>query len=459
MYSVAMKMPRILLLNPPIHDFAAYDFWLKPYGLLSVGGRLRGRAELRLFDYLDRLHPAAQGAKLRKDIWGRGEFRNEPLDKPALFNNIPRRYHRFGLPRSEFHAFLEREGPFDFALIQTVMTYWYPGVQETIEDLRSFSPQTKIVLGGVYATICNAHAKTIGADFVLDGLNLDPLWSFLNIEPNPSGLPCWDLYDKLDTGVLKLADGCPFKCTYCSVPQVYPTFHSRPMERSLAELDFLIERGAKNAVFYDDALLYQPDKILVPFLKEAIKRGSRLNFHTPNALNARFISKELAELMVQAGFKVIYLGFESSAYEWQKKTGGKVYSHELKDAIENLVAAGAQIENIAAYLIMSHPNADQQNVEESMRFANGLGIRVMLSEFSPIPGTPDGEMCRKWINLDEPLTHSKTAFPIVFMGEARVNQIKNLSRELNAQLRPQTVVAPAGNSRAQLAVANPLLSV
>ena len=50
--------PRILLVNPPIYDFTAYDFWLKPYGLLRVAGHLRHRAELRLFDYLDRLHPA-----------------------------------------------------------------------------------------------------------------------------------------------------------------------------------------------------------------------------------------------------------------------------------------------------------------------------------------------------------------------------------------------------------------
>lgn len=48
---------RFLLVNPPIYDFAAYDFWLKPYGLLSVAGYLRGKAEFQLFDYLDRLHP------------------------------------------------------------------------------------------------------------------------------------------------------------------------------------------------------------------------------------------------------------------------------------------------------------------------------------------------------------------------------------------------------------------
>ena len=27
---------KILLVNPPIYDFAAYDFWLKPYGLLYI---------------------------------------------------------------------------------------------------------------------------------------------------------------------------------------------------------------------------------------------------------------------------------------------------------------------------------------------------------------------------------------------------------------------------------------
>ena len=67
--------PRILLVNPPIYDFAAYDFWLKPYGLLSAAGCLRGRAEFSLFDYLDRLGPLNAGKRnLQSDKWGRGRF-------------------------------------------------------------------------------------------------------------------------------------------------------------------------------------------------------------------------------------------------------------------------------------------------------------------------------------------------------------------------------------------------
>jgi radical SAM superfamily enzyme YgiQ (UPF0313 family) len=244
----------------------------------------------------------------------------------------------------------------------------------------------------------------------------------------------WEAYGRLDVGVLKLADGCPFRCTYCSVPQVYPKFIPRPPERSLAELDLLLRLGARNIAFYDDALLFQPNKILIPFLEQVLKKGIDVNFHTPNALNARFITKELAELMVQAGFKTFYLGFESSAYEWQKKTGGKVYSEELAKAVENLTSAGVDPCNITAYIIIGHPHGGNQNVEESMHFVHSLGIRITLSDFSPIPGTPDGEECRRLVDIDEPLNHNKTAFTIISLGESRANELKSLCRELNRKL-------------------------
>ncbi|MDH3957783.1 MAG: cobalamin B12-binding domain-containing protein, partial [Desulfobacteraceae bacterium] len=35
--------PHILLINPWIHDFAAYDFWAKPMGLLILAALLRSQ--------------------------------------------------------------------------------------------------------------------------------------------------------------------------------------------------------------------------------------------------------------------------------------------------------------------------------------------------------------------------------------------------------------------------------
>ena len=268
----------------------------------------------------------------------------------------------------------------------------------------------------------------------MEGSRLESLWRFLRLEPNSDGLPFWEGYSRLDVGILKLAYGCPFRCTYCSVPQVEPTFTAYPLERSLAELEFLCRLGVNNVAFYDDALLYRPKQILQPFLRGSMDRGLTVQFHTPNALNARFLTAELAELMVEAGFQSFFLGFESSAYDWQRRTGGKVYSQELVRAVDNLIAAGASRDAITAYLIIGHPNTDQQQVEASMHFAHDLGIRVMLSEFSPIPGTPDGERCRRWVDLDEPLCHNKTAFCLRFLGDERVNRLKSLCRDLNQSI-------------------------
>ncbi len=425
----------ILLVNPPIYDFAAYDFWLKPYGLLSVAGYLRDKVDVTLFDYLDRLHPfAAKQKNLQSDRWARGRFYCERIPPPSCLRHIPRYFRRFGLPRDLFREFLTIQIQCEFVLIQTMMTYWYPGVREVIEDVRNTWPNTKIILGGNYVTLCTKHAQRLGADLIVQGTNLESLWHFLKIEPDLNQLPLWQAYEKLDVGILKLSDGCPFNCTYCSVPEVYGKFKARPIQHSLDQLALLYSLGAKNIAFYDDALLFNAEKVLMPFLDEVLKQNIKVNFHSPNALNARFITSELAELMVKAGFKTFYLGFESASAQWQQQTGSKVSSDELEKAVRHLFSAGADPQNITAYQILGHPQIDIQQLEESMHFVSSLGIRGMLADFSPIPGTPDGLYCREWVDMNEPLYHNNTAFPIIMMGFDESNRLKDLQRQLNRTL-------------------------
>ncbi len=199
-----------------------------------------------------------------------------------------------------------------------------------------------------------------------------------------------------------------------------------------------------------ECILFDAKNVLIPFFNEVIRRGIKVNFHSPNAINARFVTKEIAQLMVRAGFKCFYLGFESTSRDWQKQTGSKVFSEELAEAVENLKSAlrlysprlrsgqagqaGAEPNNITAYQILGHPKTNIADLEESMRFVNRLGVRGMLADFSPIPGTPDGELCRKWVDIDEPLLHNKTAFPIILLGFDETNRLKDLQRQLNRSI-------------------------
>ena len=432
-----MPTRKILLVNPPVYDFAAFDFWLKPYGLLSVAGLLRGRAELSLFDFMDRYHPSLQGHMCQvSDPWGRGHFPNRVVAKPVPLSSVRRRFRRYGLELELFRRHLQERGPFDVALIQTVMTYWYPGVQEVMQEIRALSPGCKIVLGGVYATLCRDHAMTLGPDLVVRAGDLAPLWRLIETEPDPDGLPLWEAYPTLKTGVMKISQGCPFRCTYCSSHRLYPEFQARSLDRALSELNLLIQCGVGDVAFYDDALLWREGEVLRPLLDGVIKKGASVRFHAPNALHARLIQPEIAARMVRAGFTGFFLGFESVSPEWQRKTGDKASREDLSRAVGHLVKAGVDPAQITVYLLLGHPDQDLQDLDRSMRFVHGLGVRLLLSDFSPLPGTPDGDRCAEWVDLSEPLWHNKTAFLFRRLGEENVQGFKQLCKELNRRIGP-----------------------
>ena len=62
----------------------------------------------------------------------------------------------------------------------------------------------------------------------------------------------------------------------------------------------------------------------------------------------------------------------------------------------------------------------------------------MLSEFSPIPNTPDGDACGEWIDLNEPLWSNKTVFPILSLGAPEVDRVKDLCHRLNKKQKTGT---------------------
>ena len=429
-------MKRILLVNPPIYDFTAYDFWLKPLGMLTAASKFDSSVDIDLFDFLDRCSPMMRAPSSAGNFpFSRGPFPAKIIDKPEPFKDIPRYFRRFGIERYHFQRHLTVADPYDYVLIQTTMTYWYLGVKEVIDDVRYTHPKAKIVFGGLYASLLGDHAKKIGADIVIHNECLEPLGELVSDSNLFYQSPRWDLYPKLTSAVMTLTRGCPFRCTYCATPQTTGSFSIRSFDHCIADLQLLVSLGVKDVAFYDDSLLFQSEKLFVPFLNYIIENKIEINMHTPNALHARYITFDLARLMVKAGFKTFYIGFESSDEFFQQQTGSKVVSDHLTKAVDNLVMAGADPCHITAYEILGHPDTDLQQLESSIRFVNSLGIRVMLADFSPIPTTPDGERCRKYIDLDEPLNHNKTAFPIILLGDEKVNYFKNLCKSLNRSLQ------------------------
>ena len=225
--------PELILINPWIYDFAAYDLWSKPLGLLTLAGFLRSRGgEIHLIDCLDVHHPAmTHSPSLKKPVrrtYGTGKFWREKVPIPPPLKHVSRSYSRYGISRQAFVKDLEAVKNPAAILVTSLMTYWYPGVHEAISIAKKTHPDAPVILGGIYARLCEDHALHFsGADHVVsedDPIHSECLLPLLeevgfplkgtSQEDNESHYPAFDLLGRLDYVCLSTSTGCPFRCQY-----------------------------------------------------------------------------------------------------------------------------------------------------------------------------------------------------------------------------------------------------
>jgi radical SAM superfamily enzyme YgiQ (UPF0313 family) len=422
----------ILLVNPWIHDFSAYDLWMKPLGLLYLGSILRSRGfEVLLLDCLT-FHSLPGGftkglISPKTRAFGRSHFFKEVIPRPPALKNIPRNFRRYGLPPEVVKNYLASLPQPGMILMTSLMTYWYPGVAETIDFLRRNIPQAPIFLGGIYATLCPGHARIhSGADRVLAGPWDEEKGRIIaealdhGIDEGEKGFPTWpypifDLYSRLDYVCLLTRCGCPFTCTYCASSKLAKRIEARSSESVVREIEHWTRKfGVQNFAFYDDALLLNSSTHLKPILREVIRQDYRCSFHTPNAIHVKMIDEELAALLFRSNFKTIRLGLETADETIQKETGGKVDNQEFREGVKNLRKAGYRGEEIGVYLIAGLPGQRAEELQDAIAFVRDTGAKPNLVEYSPIPGTPLFEKAKKFSPFDlenEPLFHNNSLLP------------------------------------------------
>lgn len=442
--------PHILCINPWIHDFAAFDFWAKPLGLLSIAAILRKKGiKVSYIDCLDRFHPKESGRL--KVLWdGRGPFRKTQIDLLPGLENTGRKFSRYGIKPRWFEADLKQIKKPDLIFVTSLMTYWASGVKETIEAVKAVYPDVPVVLGGIYAGLCHDHAtEDTMADLVVKGSGEDQLKSiiqrFTGFELDDTDLsdlsgggdldalpfPALDLQSEIVYAPILTSRGCPFSCEYCASSYLEPRLRRRSPENVFKEIEHWHRHyGVKNFAFYDDALLVNAGKYAFPLFEKIIASKMEVWFHTPNALHIREITKQAADLMFKAGFKTIRLGLETTDFSMERTHDVKVREDEFFNAIDHLKSAGFEKKQMGAYLLCGLPGQNLDEVEISMQVVKQAGIMPVLAYYTPIPHTPmwaDAVKQSKFNLLEHPVFTNNTLFPCVnsTLDLKRISQLKN----------------------------------
>jgi radical SAM superfamily enzyme YgiQ (UPF0313 family) len=426
-----MPSPKdILLINPWIFDFTAYDFWMRPLGLLYIGALLREYTHSRLHfvDCMDRYHLRLPKKPKTKQN-GRGPFFKEEVSKPSILCDVPRKFSRYGIPLPLFFDQLDQIPQPDMVLVTCMMTYWYPGAQLAIEIIREKFGPVPIVLGGIYATLLPGHAKeATDADFILEGpaeRKLLPLMRdiigdkfcpdlrFEKLSSIP--WPAFDLLSDRKTLPVMTSRGCPYDCAYCASSLLYKGFDQNSPVRIAEHIECLHHvHQTKNIAFYDDALLLDKTRHLIPILDQVIRKEVPVAFHTPNGLHVAEIDEDLAVLMKRANFQSLYLSQESFETEVIENSCSKVSPTDLEIALKHLKNAGYRPSEINVYLMVGLPGQRVEGIRKSIQKVQSLGARPRLAYFSPVPGTATWHhlITQEIIQSDvDPLLHNKLAFP------------------------------------------------
>ncbi len=450
-------MDSVILINPWIYDFAAYDLWSKPLGLLYIAGYLRSSGlSVHVIDCMDKNNTEMLNSLSTKKPasrrYGTGKYFREEIEKPHSVRHFPRTYSRYGIHPDVFTSQLKKIKRPSAILVTSLMTYWYPGVVDAIAIAKKIHPGVPVILGGIYARLCRDHAVNFsGAYYVADEITLDNISALSDIladfnipvksehalsSDNDNGFyPAFDTYPRIDYVSLLTSTGCPYRCKYCASSFLYPVFKRRDPEAVIDEIEHWHNNyKVEDFAFYDDALLINSEKHIVPILEKLKSKGINIRFHTPNALHVREISPAIARLLYSSGFRTIRLGLETSDMDMHRDLDKKVSMGDFEAAVKNLTSAGYTKKDIGAYILMGLPGQSVESVTETVKFADTAGAMPYLAEYSPLPGTPLWESslaCSRYDLKNDPIFHNNCLLSCWDEDKIqRVPELKKLVKEI-----------------------------
>jgi radical SAM superfamily enzyme YgiQ (UPF0313 family) len=163
-------------------------------------------------------------------------------------------------------------------------------------------------------------------------------------------VPRWDLIRLRDyvTMPVQHSRGCPFQCEFCDIVVMNGRVpRTKAPEQMVAELEALRRAGWEQMVFVVDDNFIGNRKRAKELLRAIVawraRSGSGIGFLTEASVNLAD-DAELCALMVEAGFKKVFLGIETpSAESLRECRKGQNADRDLGEAVRLLQRAGMEV--------------------------------------------------------------------------------------------------------------------
>ena len=217
--------------------------------------------------------------------------------------------------------------------ITSLFTYWAKYVKDAVQYYKSIFPQSKIIVGGIYASLLSEDEvkKYTGCDKVYQGVILEAEKCF----------PAYDLIENanpqsIDYQIIHASRGCTNRCPFCGTYKIEPNFI--PKESIKDEIKF------KKIIFYDNNFFMNPyvENILQELIE--LKREKRIVWcESQSGFDGRVLLEKpyLSKMIKKAGFR-----YPRIAWDWEYN---KYF--DIKKQIDILIRGGYKSKDIFVFML------------------------------------------------------------------------------------------------------------
>lgn len=222
-----------------------------------------------------------------------------------------------------------------------------------------------------------------------------------NIDDIP--LPAWDLVPVegyVDRGQMNgmnqgrampilATRGCPFRCTFCSSPQMWTTlYRTREPARVCDEIELYMRRYGATDFHFQDLTAIVNRKWILALCEEILRRGLKITWQLPSGTRCEAIDDEVCRMLKAAGFKQMSLAPESGSEQIRQAVQKRVNIDHMMSAIQ---AALRQDLTLGVFFVIGFPPETRQTLRETLRLIRRLGRMgvpdIAIAKFVPYPGS------------------------------------------------------------------------
>ena len=199
--------------------------------------------------------------------------------------------------------------------------------------------------------------------------------------------------------------GCPFRCTFCSSPQMWTTvWKAREPDDVIAEMKDYIERyKVTNFDFYDLTAIVKRDWI-VRFCDALSREGLDITWQLPSGTRSEAIDREVAQKLYDSGCRSMNYAPESGSLDELKRIKKKCRLDRMIESMQGALDAGIEVK---CNFVFGFPGVTWEDFKETFKFLAKLaeiGVHdVACFPFAPYPGSElfDQLIAERRIKLDD----------------------------------------------------------